>query len=190
MSFNKLKAIASLSVILALSACSQVKKDGSSEGSISKTKDIKNEYEYHNISEADISYNSNHLLTENGYAHIDSVNDPDKLYVLDNNIINFEFDSSLLTKNMKELVNPHISFLMRNQNIKVILEGHTDERGSDSYNLVLGEKRANAVKQYMVDNGIQIDQIEVVSFGELMPINNESNESAWSNNRRSVFKYK
>ena len=64
------------------------------------------------------------------------------------------------------------------------------ERGSDSYNLVLGEKRANAVKQYMVDNGIQIDQIEVVSFGELMPINNESNESAWSNNRRSVFKYK
>lgn len=133
----------------------------------------------------------NELLTEDGYTmRIDEASEFDKDHVLKNNIIHFNFDSSEISEEMKEVILSQISFLQKYPKIKVILEGHTDERGSNAYNVVLGEKRAKAVKEILLKSGISESQIEVISYGELKPIDNGSTEESWKKNRRAVFIYK
>ena len=73
--------------------------------------------------------------------------------------------------------------------IKIIVEGHTDKRGEKSYNLLLSERRAKAVKQYFIDKGIAADRIEVVSFGENKLLSDKNTEEAHSKNRRSTIIY-
>ena len=79
-----------------------------------------------------------------------------------------------------------VTYLKNNQNLNVTLEGHADERGTREYNLALGEKRANAVKDYLIANGISSARIQVVSYGKERPANPASNATAWSQNRRTV----
>ena len=79
-----------------------------------------------------------------------------------------------------------VTYLKNNQNLNVTLEGHADERGTREYNLALGEKRANAVKDYLIANGISSTRIKVVSYGKERPANPASNAIAWSQNRRTV----
>ena len=79
-----------------------------------------------------------------------------------------------------------VTYLKNNQNLNVTLEGHADERGTREYNLALGEKRANAVKDYLIANGISSARIKVVSYGKERPANPASNAIAWSQNRRTV----
>src|SRR5690606_20746267 len=81
------------------------------------------------------------------------------------NVFYFEFDSSTLTSQAIGALNAHIAVLMHN-NDNVRLEGHTDERGTREYNMALGERRANSVRDYMVANGIASYRIETVSYGE------------------------
>lgn len=95
----------------------------------------------------------------------------------------FEYDSATLTPEALDAVNAHIALLHRNT-AAVRLEGHTDERGTREYNLALGERRANAVRDYMVANGISSLRIETVSYGEERPVAYGSGESNWSQNRR------
>ncbi len=79
-----------------------------------------------------------------------------------------------------------VTYLKNNPNLNVTLEGHADERGTREYNLALGEKRANAVKDYLIANGISSSRIKVVSYGKERPANPASNAIAWSQNRRTV----
>ena len=79
-----------------------------------------------------------------------------------------------------------VTYLKNNQNLNVTLEGHADERGTREYNLALGEKRANAVKDYFIANSISSSRIKVVSYGKERPANPASNAIAWSQNRRTV----
>ena len=79
-----------------------------------------------------------------------------------------------------------VTYLKNNQNLNVTLEGHADERGTREYNLALGEKRANAVKDYLIANSISSARIKVVSYGKERPANPASNAIAWSQNRRTV----
>jgi peptidoglycan-associated lipoprotein len=79
-----------------------------------------------------------------------------------------------------------VTYLKNNPNLNVTLEGHADERGTREYNLALGEKRANAVKDYLIANGISSARIKVVSYGKERPANPASNAIAWSQNRRTV----
>jgi peptidoglycan-associated lipoprotein len=72
----------------------------------------------------------------------------------------------------------------------MIVEGHCDDRGTEGYNLSLGERRANAVQQFLLDAGIEASRIEVVSFGEEKPLDSASNDVAWAKNRRSHFSLK
>lgn len=131
------------------------------------------------------------FIERDGYTALNNANvsrEQIKL-LLDNNVVNFKFDSYELDEVSKNKIKIHIDFLKQNNNIKVILEGHTDERGDLSYNLNLGEKRAKAVRDFMIRNGVSSGQLETVSFGETRPIDNSSNERAWSLNRRAVFVY-
>jgi len=79
-----------------------------------------------------------------------------------------------------------VNYLKNNPNLNVSLEGHADERGTREYNLALGEKRANAVKDYLIANGVALNRIKVVSYGKERPVNPASTAIAWSQNRRTV----
>lgn len=86
-------------------------------------------------------------------------------------------------------LNAHAGYLSKNPNLRVQLSGHTDERGTREYNLALGERRANAVARYLVTNGVNPSQISVVSYGKEKPVDDGSNEEAWSKNRRVELDY-
>lgn len=103
------------------------------------------------------------------------------------NVFYFEFDSSNLTPAAIDTVNAHIAALQGNDS-NVRLEGHTDERGTREYNMALGERRGNAVRDYMVANGIATHRIETVSYGEERPVAYGSGESNWTQNRRVELK--
>ncbi len=103
------------------------------------------------------------------------------------NVFYFQFDSSTLTSEAQAALNAHIELLKTNDK-NVRLEGHTDERGTREYNMALGERRANAVRDYMVVNGIPSYRIETVSYGEEQPVAYGSGESNWAQNRRVVLK--
>lgn len=102
-------------------------------------------------------------------------------------IFYFDFDSSTLSDEARTQIDAHIVALQGN-NDSVRLEGHTDERGTREYNLALGERRANAVRDYMVANGIAGDRIETVSYGEENPVGYGSGEGNWQQNRRVELK--
>ena len=80
-------------------------------------------------------------------------------------------------------------YLRSNPDARVVIEGHTDERGTPEYNIALGERRARSVARYMQNLGVDINQMSVVSYGEEKPVDPGHNESAWSQNRRAVLNY-
>jgi peptidoglycan-associated lipoprotein len=99
------------------------------------------------------------------------------------NVFYFDFDSSTLKPEAQDALDAHIA-LLRTNDASVRLEGHTDERGTRDYNMALGERRANAVRDYMVVNGIASYRIETISYGEEKPVAYGSGEAIWSQNRR------
>jgi peptidoglycan-associated lipoprotein len=82
----------------------------------------------------------------------------------------------------------YVSVLNANPDLKVLVEGHCDERGTEEYNLALGERRANRVKTYLVNAGVDASRLKTISYGELRPKAQGSNEEAWALNRRAHFK--
>ncbi|MFT6287046.1 MAG: peptidoglycan-associated lipoprotein [Halieaceae bacterium] len=103
------------------------------------------------------------------------------------NVFYFEYDSSALTADAQRSLDAHVGLLQGNEDT-VRLEGHTDERGTRDYNIALGERRANSVRDYMVVNGVASYRIETVSYGEEQPIAYGSGESNWAQNRRVELK--
>lgn len=101
--------------------------------------------------------------------------------------VNFGYDSFLLDSSAKNQLNANAAILKDKASVNIQVEGHCDERGGIQYNLALGEKRARAVKSYLVDKGISSSRIEVISFGKERPIDPASNEEAWAKNRRANF---
>ena len=104
-------------------------------------------------------------------------------------VIYFEFDSSEVRAADQDVVSRHAMYLGNNRNSSVRLEGHADERGSREYNIGLGERRAQAVRQMLLIQGVSADQISTVSFGEERPVGFGSTESDYSQNRRVQFEY-
>lgn len=101
--------------------------------------------------------------------------------------IHFEFDSYTLDDAAKRILGMNAEWLKANPAAKITIEGHCDERGSDTYNLALGENRAKAAKAFLTTVGIAADRINVISYGEEKPLDPASNEAAWSKNRRAEF---
>ena len=99
----------------------------------------------------------------------------------------FDFDSWLLTAPARETLARNAEWLRKNPGLAVILEGHTDERGSDAYNLALGEQRAKSALKYLSTLGIDAALMDVMSYGEEKPALDGHDESAWSKNRRVEF---
>ena len=98
----------------------------------------------------------------------------------------FATNESVLTTASRDTLRKQAGWLRKNPNINVVLEGHADERGTREYNLALGERRANAAKDYLMTYGISSNRISVISYGKERPVDSGSNPLSWSKNRRSV----
>jgi peptidoglycan-associated lipoprotein len=98
----------------------------------------------------------------------------------------FATNETILTTASRETLRAQAAWLRKNSNINIVVEGHADERGTREYNLALGERRANAAKDYLMTYGISSDRISVLSYGKERPVDAGSNPLAWSKNRRSV----
>ena len=98
----------------------------------------------------------------------------------------FATNETVLTTASRETLRKQASWLRKNSKITIVLEGHADERGTREYNLALGERRANAARDYLMTYGISGKRISVISYGKEKPINPASSALAWSQNRRSV----
>ena len=109
-----------------------------------------------------------------------AVNDLGRIY--------FDFDQYTLTTAAKDQLASNAALLKAAPAIKVQIEGHCDERGSDEYNLALGEKRALSTKNYMVSLGVGAGRMSIISYGEELPLDSTNSETAWTKNRRAEFK--
>ena len=98
----------------------------------------------------------------------------------------FATNKSTLTTKSRETLRKQATYLRKNKDLNVTIEGHADERGTREYNLALGERRANAAKDYLMTYGISGKRISVISYGKEKPVNTASTPLAWSQNRRAV----
>jgi peptidoglycan-associated lipoprotein len=99
----------------------------------------------------------------------------------------FAYDSAQLSPEAQAVVQKNMDFLKRWPSTKVMVEGHADARGTNEYNLALGERRADATRDYLVSLGIPTDRVTIVSKGEEQPVCREDNEPCWIKNRRGHF---
>jgi peptidoglycan-associated lipoprotein len=118
---------------------------------------------------------------------VDPLNDPAS--ILAKRSVYFPFDVSAVQDADKPILEAHGKYLGEHPDRKVRVEGNADERGSNEYNLALGQRRAESVKKMLELGGAKSSQIETVSYGEEKPVCTEHNEACWSQNRRSDIKY-
>ena len=101
--------------------------------------------------------------------------------------VHFGYDKSNLDSDSKREIATNVEWMKKNPNVRVQIEGHCDARGTIEYNVALGERRANAVKAYMVSMGIPADRLSVISYGKEKPVVMGDTEDAWAKNRRANF---
>ena len=159
-------------MVLFVAACATTPKDSAdSSGSGSSS------------SESDVS--SEGTITETSGSGIVSGSQEDLIVNVGDRVF-FGYDSSDLDSDALELLQDQVAWLKQNADVSVTIEGHCDERGTREYNLALGEKRAQAVKNYLIGLGINPDRISTISYGKERPAVVGSNDGAWAQNRRSV----
>jgi len=107
--------------------------------------------------------------------------------IFENEDIYFEFDSVRLTPQAQELLQKKASWLREYKTTTVVIEGHADNRGTNEYNLALGEGRAQSAKTFLVDLGIDASRLQTISYGEERPLDPRETEDAWAKNRRAHF---
>ena len=103
--------------------------------------------------------------------------------------VHFDFDKSAIKPEYFSVIQAHAKFMAEHPELKVTIAGYCDERGSDEYNLALGERRANAAYNALVAEGVSPSRIQIVSYGEAYPLDPAHNETAWAKNRRATFVY-
>ena len=101
--------------------------------------------------------------------------------------INFDFDSSIIRPDAREILKVNADFLLKNRISSIVIEGHCDERGTAEYNMALGQRRAQETKKYLVNLGIKESTITTISYGEERPLDPGNTEEAWAKNRRAHF---
>jgi peptidoglycan-associated lipoprotein len=105
-------------------------------------------------------------------------------------IVYFDYDSYVIKPQFQSIIESHARFLKSNGGRKIVIEGHTDERGGREYNLALGQRRSEAVRRALGLLGVTDAQVEAVSFGKEKPASTGNDESAWSQNRRAEIAYR
>ena len=166
------KFFISIFMVLFVAACATTPKDSadsSGSGSSSSGSDVSSEG----------------TITETTGSGIVSGSQEDLIVNVGDRVF-FGYDSSDLDSDALELLQDQVAWLKQNSDVTVTIEGHCDERGTREYNLGLGEKRAQAVKNYLIGLGINPDRVSTISYGKERPAVVGSNDGAWAQNRRSV----
>ncbi|MDC2992394.1 peptidoglycan-associated lipoprotein Pal [Pelagibacteraceae bacterium] len=165
------KFLISVFLVLFVAACATKQKDAAdSSGSGSSDSSA-------SVDEGSITETSGSGIVAGSQEDL-IVNVGDRVY--------FGYDSSELDSDALELLQDQVAWLKQYSNVEVTIEGHCDERGTREYNLALGEKRAQAVKNYLIGLGISPDRVSTISYGKERPAVVGSNDGAWAQNRRSV----
>jgi len=102
-------------------------------------------------------------------------------------MIHFDYDKYFVREDAKPVLEKDAAWLKKYAMVKVLVEGHCDERGTEEYNLALGEKRAKSAMDYLVSLGISPDRMKILSYGKSQPLDPGQNEAAWQRNRRAQF---
>lgn len=101
--------------------------------------------------------------------------------------VHFDFDSAVLSPEARATLDSHAELLETYSSMEILIEGHCDERGTVEYNLALGERRADAIRNYLTNLGISPDRMKTISYGKEFPLDPRHNEEAWRKNRRGHF---
>jgi peptidoglycan-associated lipoprotein len=101
--------------------------------------------------------------------------------------IYFDYDSAVIRDDARPVLDTNATWLKKFRTVKILVEGHCDERGTEEYNMALGEKRAKGAQDYLLSLGIGSDRIKILSYGKSQPTNPGHDESAWQMNRRAQF---
>ena len=169
------KFFISIFIVIFVAACATKPKDSAdSSGSGSSS----------SSSGSDVSSEEGNI-TETAGSGIVSGSQEDLIVNVGDRVF-FGYDSSDLDSDALELLQDQVAWLKQNSDVSVTIEGHCDERGTREYNLALGEKRAQAVKNYLIGLGINPDRVSTISYGKERPAVVGSNDGAWAQNRRSV----
>lgn len=102
-------------------------------------------------------------------------------------MIRFDYDKYFIRDDAKPVLENNAAWLKKFSTAKILIEGHCDERGTEEYNLALGEKRAKSVMDYLASLGIPVERMRIISYGKSQPLDMGSNETAWAQNRRAQF---
>jgi peptidoglycan-associated lipoprotein len=128
-------------------------------------------------------------ITEQELAKIETKEEPSK-YIEEKapfEDIHFDFDKYDIRSDAQPILQKIASWLLKNTSVKLLIEGHCDERGTDEYNLALGDRRAKATRDYLTALGVASNRIEMVSYGEEKPLCTDKTEECWARNRRAHF---
>jgi len=101
--------------------------------------------------------------------------------------IHFDFDQYSIRPEDRKILSDHADFLLKDKNVKVVIEGNCDERGTTEYNLALGDRRAQEAMNFLVNSGVDRERIKTISYGKERPLDPDHNEEAWAKNRRDHF---
>jgi peptidoglycan-associated lipoprotein len=101
--------------------------------------------------------------------------------------IYFDYDRAAIRDDARSIMDGNSAWMKKFRTAKVLVEGHCDERGTEEYNLALGEKRAKAAQDYLLSTGVSADRLKIISYGKSQPLNPGHDESAWQMNRRAQF---
>jgi peptidoglycan-associated lipoprotein len=105
-----------------------------------------------------------------------------------NQDVYFDFDDATIRPDAREILNSKVEWLNANPGVSVTIEGHCDERGTEAYNIALGERRAQSIKAFLVTAGIDGSRLDTISYGEEKPLEHGNNEASWAKNRRGHFR--
>ena len=113
---------------------------------------------------------------------------PDELLAKVGSTVYFDYDQSTLTSEAQATLDRQAAFLKANPSVRIVIEGHCDERGTREYNLALGDRRASAARDYLVAKGVNASRLTTISYGKERPEIGGSNETSWALNRRAMSK--
>lgn len=111
----------------------------------------------------------------------------DGIFTAELEMVHFPFDSDQITPEYATILQNHANWLGQNTSVMVQVEGHTDERGTEEYNISLGQRRADAVRGFLIENGVMADRLSTISYGKMRPLTFEQTEDAHAMNRRAMF---
>ena len=184
--FNRLLTICAATLLLA--ACETASMDSNEVVGSSSEASSGSDAAASASSNTSSSSSSSSSSSGSGSASADAMPSPNELLAKVGSTVYFDYDQSTLTSEAQATLDRQAAFLKANPSVRIVIEGHCDERGTREYNLALGDRRASAARDYLVAKGVNASRLTTISYGKERPEIGGSNETSWALNRRAMSK--